>query len=230
MHDMRRRPDSLLPFLQQDTGGGGGTDSDSNPDEHAHGGGEQPESTGQQEQVQPFAQFPDEKAFNKRMDREARSRLDKQAQDLGYDNHQAMLDAAKAYREAQAEQQSEAEKEKARADAAEQRMRDALQTADKRLIRAEVKALCRDPEINIVDEDAAYALMDHTEVEVDDTGNVQGVKESLQKLVQAKPWLVVTNEQPRAVPESPRPAGQRSKQQLVQENIEKLRRSGMYGI
>lgn len=220
---MRREIHSLLPFLQQEQpAGGGGEPTD---DDNAHGGGEQPESSSGQtpEAPQPHIQFPDEKTFNKRMDREARSRLDKQAQELGYKDHQAMIDAAKSVKDQEAQQQSELDKLKAKADTAEQQARDAIETANNRLIRAEVKSLCRDDDINIVDPDAAYALMNHTEIEIDDDGNVQGVKESLAKLVEAKPWLVVTNQQPRNVPETPRPAGQQSRQELISQEIEAQR-------
>jgi hypothetical protein len=121
--------------------------------------------------------------------------------------------------------QESAEKAQAERDAA-------LRTANDRLIKAEVKMLASDAEINIVPEavNDAYLLMAKDDIEVSDDGTVSGVKEALKALVEAKPWLRVSDQQPRAVPASPRPAGQQSRQELIAQETEKLRRSGQYGI
>lgn len=63
-----------------------------------------------------------------------------------------------------------------------------MQTADNRLIAAEVKAI--GTQLNLVDIDAAFALMDKSEVKVDETGTVTGVQEALNALIEAKPYLV----------------------------------------
>lgn len=59
--------------------------------------------------------------------------------------------------------------------------------AKQRLISAEVKLVAA--EMGLIDADAALALMDKTNVTLDETGNVKGVKEALEALLQAKPWL-----------------------------------------
>lgn len=108
----------------------------------------------------------------------------------------------------------------------------ALRTANDRLIKAEVKMLASDPEISIVPQavDDAYLLMAKDDIEVHDDGNVSGVKDALKALVEAKPWLRVSDQQPRPVPASPRPAGQQSRQEIIASEREKLLRSGQYGI
>ena len=58
---------------------------------------------------------------------------------------------------------------------------------NQRLINAEVKLLAA--EMGLIDADAALALMDKANVEVDESGNVIGVKEALEALVETKPWL-----------------------------------------
>lgn len=59
--------------------------------------------------------------------------------------------------------------------------------ANQRLISAEVKLVAA--EMGLIDADAALALMDKTNVALDETGNVKGVKEALEVLAAAKPWL-----------------------------------------
>ena len=63
-----------------------------------------------------------------------------------------------------------------------------LQMANDRLIAAEVKTAS--VELKIVDPDAALALMDKSKIKVDDKGNVTGVKEALDALTKAKPYLI----------------------------------------
>lgn len=63
-----------------------------------------------------------------------------------------------------------------------------MQTADNRLIAAEVKAI--GTRMNLVDTDAAFALMDKSGIAVDEAGNVTGVQEALDALIQEKQWLV----------------------------------------
>lgn len=89
---------------------------------------------------------------------------------------------------------TEAERLKAEKEEAEKKAQDAMRTANERLVRAEVKQLCVD--LNIVDSDAAYALMDRENVEVKEDGSIAGVKEALEKLVDAKPWMKGTQKKP----------------------------------
>jgi len=62
------------------------------------------------------------------------------------------------------------------------------QKANDRLIRAEVKM--QSLSLQIIDPDAAYALMDSSNVKVNEAGEVEGVKEALESLIKAKAYLV----------------------------------------
>lgn len=68
------------------------------------------------------------------------------------------------------------------------RIDERMRTADNRLISAEVRAV--GTELNIIDIDAAFALMDKSGVKVGEDGSVTGVKEALEALTAAKPYLV----------------------------------------
>jgi hypothetical protein len=81
---------------------------------------------------------------------------------------------------------SETEKLKAAKEEAEARAAKALAEANEILVRAEVKATAA--EMGLVDGDAAYALVDRDSIELKD-GKVKGVKEALEALVKARPWL-----------------------------------------
>ena len=72
----------------------------------------------------------------------------------------------------------------------QKRIDERLRTADNRLISAEVRAV--GTELNIIDIDAAFALMDKSGVAVGEDGSVTGVKEALEALTAAKPYLVKT--------------------------------------
>lgn len=63
-----------------------------------------------------------------------------------------------------------------------------IQTADNRLITAEIKTI--GTQMNLVDIDAAFMLMDKSNVKVDENGIVTGVQEALSALIEAKPYLV----------------------------------------
>ena len=69
----------------------------------------------------------------------------------------------------------------------QQRIDERMRTADNRLISAEVRAV--GTELNIIDIDAAFALMDKSGVKVGDDGSVCGVRESLTELLRNKPYL-----------------------------------------
>ncbi len=83
---------------------------------------------------------------------------------------------------------SEAERLKAEKEEAEKNATAAIERANQRLIRSEV--IAQAAKLNIVDPDAAYALMDKENVKVEDDDTVTGVKKSLEALIKAKPYLV----------------------------------------
>jgi hypothetical protein len=55
------------------------------------------------------------------------------------------------------------------------------------LLKAEVISGCSS--LNIIDADAALALIDRSGIEIDGS-NVKGVKQALKDLIEEKPWLV----------------------------------------
>lgn len=83
---------------------------------------------------------------------------------------------------------SEAERLKAEKEEAEKNAAAAVERANQRLIRSEV--IAQAAKLNIVDPDAAYALMNKEDVKVEDDDTVTGVKEALEALIKAKPYLV----------------------------------------
>lgn len=66
-----------------------------------------------------------------------------------------------------------------------------IRAANDRLIAAETREICQ--QIGLVDANAAFTLMDKSGVSVDDNGEVTGVREALEKLAAAKPYLVGRN-------------------------------------
>jgi len=81
---------------------------------------------------------------------------------------------------------TETERLRAAKEEAEAQAAKTLAAANEILIRAEVKSIAAD--MGLVDGDAAYALVDRDSIELKD-GKVKGVKEALEALVKAKPWL-----------------------------------------
>lgn len=176
------------PLLSADDGTSAGGAGDESPAEDAgtpggeQGGDEQPEET-----TEPYAKFPDADSFKARMDREARSRLTSQAKDLGYESVDDMLAAAKSAREQQEAEKTEAQKLGEQLHQAQQEKDAALERANTMLKRAAITAEAA--KLGVIDPDAAYALMDQSGLEIDDTGSVAGVSEALTALLEAKPYL-----------------------------------------
>lgn len=83
---------------------------------------------------------------------------------------------------------SEAEQAKERAEKAEAELAAAQKLAQANALRAEVAVQAQ--ALNIVDADSALKLMDTAGITHNDDGTVEGVKEALSKLIEAKPFLV----------------------------------------
>jgi len=81
-----------------------------------------------------------------------------------------------------------AEQEKRRGADVQQQIDAANERANSVMIAAETKIMCA--EMGFVDSDVAYQLMDKTAIKVDANGKVTGVKEALDALKAAKPFLV----------------------------------------
>ncbi len=136
----------------------------------------------------PFAVFQDEATFNARLKREGKAQLDALAKSMGFESAEAMQTAAKAKKDADAASQTELEKEKAAREKAESDNKAVLETANKRLVDAEIKVLAKDA--GFADVTDAVALIDRTSIQVDDQGNVTGAKEAVEALAKAKPHLL----------------------------------------
>lgn len=190
-----------LRFMyNQDGGAGAGTGQGAGQGQGAGDGGAgqgagqgQGQGAGQGQgqgagQNQPFATFPDEASFMARMNREGKKQLETMAKELGYETVEAMQDAAKAKKEADNKAKSDLDKEKERANKAENEKKIALEAANTRLINAEIKVIAS--EMSFVDKDDAVALVDRANIQVDDKGNVTGVKEAVEALAKVKPHLI----------------------------------------
>lgn len=95
----------------------------------------------------------------------------------------AILDKAKAEKES-------------KPTAAQQAIMDkAIENANARLIAADVKA--QGSALGIVDAEVALSLIDKTKIRVKDDGTVEGVKEALETLKSAKPYLFNVQSEPK---------------------------------
>src|SRR5690625_2317401 len=70
---------------------------------------------------------------------------------------------------------------------AQTKAQEAERKANDKLIRSEIKSIGVD--LNLVDPEAAYVLADKEGFKVNDDGSVEGVRESLEKLLEEKPYL-----------------------------------------
>lgn len=163
-------------------GAGGGTGGGAG----AGDGGGQGGGTGGNNE--PFATFPDEASFMRRINQASRQELEKMAKDLGFESADAMRAAAKSKKEADEAARTELDKEKTRADKAEQEKKDALTAANTRLVNAEIKVFAM--QAGFVDPADAVALVDRANIQVDEQGNVTGAKEAIDALAKAKPHLL----------------------------------------
>lgn len=95
-------------------------------------------------------------------------------------------------------------------------------------IRLEVERQAR--QLNLVDEDTAYRLLDRADL-ADDAGLPKEIERRLQTLVKAKPFLVRTETTPPTpgVPGTPKAAAPPGREDLVNAKVETLRRTGAYG-
>lgn len=62
-----------------------------------------------------------------------------------------------------------------------------MKAADDRLIHAEIREV--GTQLGLIDAEAAFTLMDRSDIRVADDGSVSGVRESLQELLRNKPYL-----------------------------------------
>ena len=105
--------------------------------------------------------------------------------------------------ELEQEKLTDTEKMEARAVEAERKVADAQQQIASAMIASEVKV--RASAMGIVDPDAAFLLLDRTNVRYDADGGVSGVDDALTNLIEAKPYLRSNNRTPNINPESGQP-------------------------
>ncbi len=131
---------------------------------------------------------------------QAQTKRETRAQFADYNDLKAR--AARAD-ELEQEKLTEAERMEARAIDAEKRAADAQQQVASAMIASEVKV--RASAMGVVDPDAAFVLLDRSNVRYDAEGGVTGVDEALESLLEAKPYLRGTTRTPNLNPESGQP-------------------------
>ena len=105
--------------------------------------------------------------------------------------------------ELEQEKLTDAERMEARAVEAERKVADAQQQIASAMIASEVKV--RASVMGVVDPDAAFVLLDRSNVRYDAADGVTGVDDALNSLLEAKPYLRGTNRPPNLNPESGQP-------------------------
>jgi len=105
----------------------------------------------------------------------------------------------------------------------------ALELANKRLIKSEFKLVAKELGVRSEALDDAFVLADLSGVEIDEDGNVKGVREAVEALKKAKPYLFGGNDyaDPKiAAGEPKRGEGKDAMKRKLQELAEKARKSG----
>jgi len=119
-------------------------------------------------------------------------------------------------------QLSDTQKLEARAIEAERKASEAQEQIASAMIASEVKV--RASVLGVIDPDAAYLLLDRSNVRYDATEGVTGVDDALASLLEAKPYLKSTNRTPNLNPESGQPV---ATQRLTAEQREAAQYLGM---
>ncbi len=171
--------------------GGGGSDNDGDGsddgsgDNDANDGGQQSDGSGKDDK--PYATFPNKESFDARIARSTKTELEAMAKELGFDGVDAMKTAAAKAKETEEANKSELEKERDARQKAESTSQAALDKANTRLINAELKVFAS--QAGFADPSDAVALVNRSDLKVDDDGNVTGAKEAVEALIAAKPHL-----------------------------------------
>jgi hypothetical protein len=147
-----------------------------------------------------------------------------------------LAEYTKAEEERKQSEMSEVEKLQAQLQKFEQQAKEAeetklktLESANKRLIKSEFKVLAKDLGVRKDALDDAFVLADMSSVEIDDEGNVTGVKEALESLKKAKAYLFGVTEYADPSPgqhETKRDNAQEQSRRKLQELADKAKRTG----
>jgi hypothetical protein len=125
--------------------------------------------------------------------------------------------------------QAELDEFKRIAQEAEETKSKTLESANKRLIKSEFKVLAKDLGVRKDALDDAFVLADMSSVEIDDEGNVTGVKEALESLKKAKAYLFGVTEYADPSPgqhETKRDNAQEQSRRKLQELADKAKKTG----
>lgn len=166
----------------------------------------------------------------KRLEREKKKYAD-------YDDLKTKLsDYEKAEEERKKADMSEIERLQAEKDEALKKVEEyegkasqALSSANERLKRAEFRLLAKEMNVRNDAIDDAFKLADLSAVEVDEDGNVKGVKEALETLSENKKWLFESKQKPKEIGDNTshkNDKSEKTKEQLLAEAAEKARRTG----
>lgn len=184
--------------------------------ENVNGDGTQPESTegtpandADVSEQQPAISFPSQAAFKARMEREAQSRLKKEAEALGYDSVDAMKAAIAGAQKREEAELSEADrlakrlKDLENKEATWQSEREAIirnhreQLGKYQVMLAAQKMQFKDPE-------DPFVMIGIDSIEFDDNGEPTNIDALLTALVEKKPYLIDGTGNPKAPPATPK--------------------------
>lgn len=192
LNELYRFPIKLQFFAEGDGGNDGGNAND--------GAGQEPGTEGADNSNQPPKTYDEE--YVKKLRSEA-AKYRTKAKELEDQSNKQQQDLMKKIFDLFGLQPDPDKNFEKQLEDAKQKAQEAERKANDRLIRAEVKFLSA--ELGIIDADAAYALMAKENIKVNDDGTVEGVKEALEALVKAKPYL--KGEQKRNVGTGTNPGG-----------------------
>ena len=156
------------------------------------------QTTAEQTPATDTLQFtPEQQAYIDRIN--SKTRRDERNKFKDYNELKARAGRADELEQAQL---TEAEKMEARAIEAEKKVTDAQAQIADAMIASQVKV--RASQMGVVDPDAAFLLLDRTNVQYAD-GAVTGVDDAIASLLEDKPYLRGTNRTPNINPESGQP-------------------------
>ena len=148
---------------------------------------ENTEPIGETEVAQPAPQpEPEAKTFSQDEVNRIQAQTRREA-NARFGDYQQLKDRAARADELEKAQLTDQEKLEARATAAERKAEAAIQQVASAVIASEVKV--RASQLGIIDPDAAYLLLDRTNVAYADDGTVSGIDDALTQLIENKPYL-----------------------------------------
>lgn len=179
----------FAPMLDADDGGGaGGGDNGGN----VGGDGGSGSAGGKKVDFTPEQQAELERILGERLSRAEKAAAKKAAEDYakaqGYENAAAMEAALKAHKEAQEKQKTDLQKAQEAEAAAKAQVKAAEERAKAALIKAAFVAEAADKSLVSIED--AFVLADLSKVTVGDDSKVDGMKEAVEALLKAKPYLV----------------------------------------